>query len=242
MLSPILEKSENGLANTMLSILLETSDFLVVDKPAGILVHRHHRFPNERPMLQRVRDQIGCHVWPIHRLDRQTSGCLLMAKSKEHVPALSEALTLGQKYYWAVVRGYFTSLDPIVIETPIQISKDMFKDAKSIIHCIGRTKDPRCSLLRVQPMTGRNHQVRRHVRDLNHPILHDGDHGDSRINRWWRENKGLRRLALHAYKIQLTYNEVTHNVNSPFPDDLSQVFRHMPWWESAQEVTVELTT
>ena len=103
-------------------ILYQCADFVIINKPAGILVHRHHRFPNERPILQRIRDQLGQHVWLVHRLDRQTSGCLIIALRSQVVQELALALQAGQKIYWAFVRGYFPTIDPVVINTPIKVS------------------------------------------------------------------------------------------------------------------------
>jgi len=214
-------------------ILYQCADFVIINKPAGILVHRHHRFPNERPILQRIRDQLGQHVWLVHRLDRQTSGCLIIALRSQVVEELALALQAGQKTYWAFVRGYFPTIDPVVINTPIKVSDNNYQPAESTVQCIGRSVEPRCSLLEVLPKTGRNHQVRRHVRDLHHPILHDGDHGDSRVNRFWRENRGLSRLALHAGKLEFQYKNQHFFSHAALADDLQNVFQGMPWWDNA---------
>ena len=211
----------------MISILYQDQHIVIIDKPAGVLVHSHPRFPDEIPLVQRVRDQMGQPVWPVHRLDRQTSGLLIFALSPDFVEPMAESLRLGQKTYWAFVRGRFPHDEPITVEKPIK-----GKEARSIVRCLGRSIEPRCSLLEVFPKTGRNHQVRRHVRDLHHPILHDGDHGDSRVNRWWRENMSLKRLALHAGILHIEYQGDTLEIHSPLPQDLSTVFENMPWWNT----------
>ena len=202
--------------------------FVVVAKPPGVSVHRQSRFPNERPMLQQVRDYFGKKVWPVHRLDRQASGCLIFAFSNSDVAHLANALALGKKYYIALVRGYFHELKPIVISTPIKTPTG-YKDAKSSVVCLGRSTNPRCSVLRVQPHTGRHHQVRRHVRDLNHPIIHDGDHGDSRVNRWWREKMNVSRLGLHACELDLP--TINLKIVCPLFVDHYQVFKNLPFWD-----------
>ena len=213
----------------MISILYQDQRIVIIDKPAGVLVHSHPRFPDEIPLVQRVRDQLGQPVWPVHRLDRQTSGLLIFALSPEIVEPMAEALRQGQKTYWAFVRGnFFPHDEPITVDTPIK-----GKEARSIVRCLARSTEPRCSLLEVLPKTGRNHQVRRHVRDLHHPILHDGDHGDSRVNRWWRENMGLSRLALHAGIVNIEYQGIILEIHSPLPEDLRTVFMNMPWWNNA---------
>ena len=217
----------------MLTILYQTHNIIIIDKPAGVLVHSHPRFPDEIPLVQRLRDQIGQPVWPVHRLDRQTSGVLIFALSPQMVESTAEALRQGQKTYWTFVRGQFPHDDTITVETPIK-----GKTAKSFIRCLGRGPEPRCSLLEVQPQTGRNHQVRRHVRDLHHPILHDGDHGDSRVNRWWRENMGLSRLALHAGVVSISIDGQPMTIRSPLAADLCTVFEQMDWWPSIQKQIV----
>ena len=219
----------------MLTILYQDQRIIIIDKPAGVLVHSHPRFPDEIPLVQRVRDQLGQPVWPVHRLDRQTSGILIFALSPEFVESMAETLRQGQKTYWAFVRGSFPHDEPITVDTPIK-----GKEALSVVRCLGRSTKPRCSLLEVLPKTGRNHQVRRHVRDLHHPILHDGDHGDSRVNRWWREDMGLKRLALHAGKLHLQYQDHTLAIHSPLPEDLRIVFESMPWWNQVVTTRPEL--
>ena len=100
----------------------------------------------------------------------------------------------------ALCRGVYKGESPKICTNPMKV-KGVFKEASSRIQCLATMDEPRCSLFFVQPHTGRYHQVRRHVRDQTHPILGDSEHGDSKINRWWRENMGLQRLALHAYSI-----------------------------------------
>ena len=208
-------------------------DFVVIDKPAGILVHSNPRFPNEYPILQRLRNQLGQHVYPVHRLDRQTSGCLIFALQPDPVSYLSQALRAGTKSYWAFVRGAFPYDDAITIETPVKTKRGNYLPAKSTVRCIAKCTNPRSSLLCVEPVTGRHHQVRRHVRDLHHPILHDGDHGDSRVNRMWKKQFGLSRLALHCYSITLYYQEEEFSFFSPLHDDLAAVFCKIPLWKEA---------
>ena len=221
----------------MLPILHQDQRIVIIDKPAGVLVHSHPRFPDEIPLVQRVRDQLGQSVWPVHRLDRQTSGILIFALSPEFVEPMAESLRQGQKTYWAFVRGNFPHDTPITVDTPIK-----GKEARSIVRCLGRSTEPRCSLLEVLPKTGRNHQVRRHVRDLHHPILHDGDHGDSRVNRWWRENMGLSRLALHAGVLNILHQGQRLDIHAPLPEDLRTVFKQLPWWDEVVKTQSKLVS
>ena len=215
-----------------LHILFQQPGWFVCAKIPGVSVHKQPRFPKEHTIAQRLREQLGQPVQLVHRLDRQTSGCLLVATEPALVTPLAKALAAGQKTYLAFVRGYFPTLEEQKVKTPIK-HKGKHLEASSTVRCIARGREPRSSALIVHPHTGRNHQVRRHVRDLHHPILHDGDHGDTRANRWWRENMGLTRLGLHALRIELTMDGTTHRIECPIFADHHRVFSQLEWWSDA---------
>ena len=99
--------------------------------------------------------------------------------------------------------------------------------------CSDGASDPRSALVRVQPRTGRRHQVRRHLRDVDHPILGDTSHGDSRENVRWRAEHGLQRLALHCLHLAFPWDGVRHEVFCPPAADLVTVWRQQPWWLDA---------
>ena len=219
-----------------LPVLAETDGWIIVAKPPRLLVHRnvHHR--SAQACLQWVRDQVGRRVYPIHRLDFQASGCLVFAKDRALAGPLHDALRAGQKTYLAFVRGHFSYEGEVTVDTPMKDDNGNLKDALSHVSCIGRSHEPRCSLLRVRPTTGRFHQVRRHVRDLNHPCIGDSEHGDTRVNRWWRENSPANRLGLHCLHLSLPMPDgSTTHVSSPLFEDHHAVFSTMPWWDDARE-------
>ena len=218
-------------------MLDESDDWIVVAKPPRLLVHRNMYHPKAEACLQWVRDQTGQRVYPIHRLDYQTSGCLLFAKTRSWAGPLQTALRDGQKTYLAFVRGHFNREGPVTINTPMKDDKGILKDAESLVDCLGRSHDPRCSLLRVRPKTGRFHQVRRHVRDLHHPCIGDSEHGDTRVNRWWREHSRANRLGLHCFRMELTVeNGQTISVECPLFEDHHTVFQSLPWWDEAVQL------
>jgi len=181
-------------------ILYEDEGCVVVAKPPCMLTHGHPRFPNEVSLIERIQDQMQREMFIVHRLDRGASGCLLISKSSTRVQGYKECLKRGVKSYLALCRGVYKGGSPIVCTNPMKVN-GVLKEASSRIQCLATMEEPRCSLFFVQPHTGRYHQVRRHVRDQTHPILGDSEHGDSKINRWWRAHMGLKRLALHAYSI-----------------------------------------
>lgn len=220
-----------------LPVLAEGPGWVVVAKPPGMLVHRAELLPGVEVALQVVRDQVGRYVYPIHRLDRQASGCLLFATDPALAGPLSAALASpdAQKTYLAFVRGHFAADAPVVVDTPMKDDNGIPKEALSVVICLGRSREPRCSLLRVEPRTGRYHQVRRHVRDLHHPILGDADHGDSKVNREWRETRGNYRLGLHAARLSLPLPDGGRiEAECPIFADHARIWSTLPWWDEAR--------
>ncbi len=220
-----------------LAVLAQTDDWVVVAKPPGLLVHRSELMPGAEAALQVVRDQLGRHVYPIHRLDRSASGCLLFATTREWAGPLSAAMAdeSARKTYLAFVRGSFTEHGPVAIDTPMKDDNGILREAHSVVWCVGRSPEPRCSLLRVEPRTGRYHQVRRHVRDLHCPIIGDTDHGDSHVNRWWRDTYGPMRLGLHCLSLDIPLPSGGRlSTVCPLFTDQATLWARLPWWDAAR--------
>lgn len=226
-----------------LTILAEGPGWVVVAKPPALLVHRSEMTPRAPAAVQVLRDQLRRWVFPIHRLDRSASGCLLFATEREMAGPLSASLNAddARKVYLAFVRGRFTQDGPVQVDTPMLDDNNLLKEASSTVWRLGASHEPRCSLLRVEPRTGRWHQVRRHVRDLTHPVIGDTDHGDSKVNRWWREEGGVRRLGLHCLSLSLTLPTGERlDVTCPLFKDLAEPFSRLPWWDEARAACPEL--
>jgi tRNA pseudouridine65 synthase len=228
-----------------LPILARGERYVVVAKPSGLLVHRTPIAPADNiAVIQILRDQLGQKVWACHRLDRATSGCLVMALDpgwvKEVVAGLQSES--AEKRYIALVRGNMRGYEkPTAVDTPIKVKPGKIKEALTIVQRIAGSSDPRCSLALATPRTGRNHQVRRHLRDLNHPVIRDAVHGDSKCNKYWTAEWGLKRLALHCLSLDIPIPEGERiRVVCPIPADLSHVLHRMPWWNSAVEAIPEL--
>ncbi|WP_208607803.1 tRNA pseudouridine(65) synthase TruC [Rodentibacter myodis] len=203
----------------MLDILYQDEWLIAVNKPAGMLVHRSWLDTHETQfVMQTLRDQIGQHVFPIHRLDRPTSGVLLFALKSEiaHLMCLQFEQKTVQKSYLAIVRGYVQGSGKIDYPLKIQLDKiaDKFSQEEKapqqaitdyeglkiveMPYSAGRYATSRYSLLRLIPHTGRKHQLRRHCKHIFHPILGDTQYGDLHQNRALTENTGCKRLFLHA--------------------------------------------
>lgn len=204
--------------------LLYVDDHLVVaNKPSGLLVHRGWDNDDDVAMF-RVRDAIGSYVYPVHRLDRGTSGALLFARTREAAAALCSAFEHGavDKTYLALVRG--APPDHGVIDHPIPKSEGGARVlARTRFRVVARSTVDRCSLVEAKPETGRLHQVRRHLRHIDHPLVGDVNHGSGEINRRYRAAYALHRLALHARRLSFAHPATGAPVDvvAPVPDDLA---------------------
>lgn len=230
-----------------LSVLYHDDVLVAVDKPSGLLVHRSWIAREATEFaLQRVRDQIGQRVYPVHRLDRPTSGILLFAKDPDTARLVTEQFAERQvlKIYHAVVRGYLTDgvLDYPLKEELDKIADklaDQNKEAQSAVtayRCLQQVELPfavskkhatsRYSLMELTPKTGRKHQLRRHMSHLRHPIIGDSNHGDGRHNRFFREHFGLQRLMLAATTLAFEHPHTKKavRIELPIPNDLLKPF------------------
>ncbi len=199
-----------------LPVLWRDERLVAVHKPAGWLVHRTGLDAHEtRFVVQTLRDQLGQRVYPVHRLDKGTSGVLLMALDSDAARLMAQAFEAREvdKRYVAFVRGWLP--DAVQVDHPLK-PDDAPADAQpqpavTDFHCLLRAEWPeamdgqhattRASLVAATPQTGRRHQIRRHLKHLSHPIIGDATHGKGPLNRWWAERLGRQRLWLHACEL-----------------------------------------
>jgi 23S rRNA-/tRNA-specific pseudouridylate synthase len=146
------------------------------------------------------------------------------------------AIRNGNKKYIALVRGAWDYDKEIIVDRPLIIN-EIKKNARTKFTCLATLEGEyeRSSLLLCEPLTGRTHQIRRHAQKLGHPIIGDSEHGDSKVNRWWREEKGLNRLALHCFSIEFTLKDETHSCVAPLPESFRQVLQQTLLWQPAVE-------
>jgi tRNA pseudouridine65 synthase len=196
---------------------------VVVNKPSGLLVHRG--WDNDDDVaLFRVRDALGGqHVHPIHRLDRGTSGALLFARDRDTAAKLANAIEHGgiEKRYLALVRG--APPQSGVIDHPVPKGEDGPRvPALTRFRLVAASPVDRCALVEARPETGRLHQVRRHLRHINHPLIGDVKHGSGPVNRHYRATYNLHRLALHAHFLAFAHpvSGARIEVTAPIPKDL----------------------
>ena len=206
----------------MLEVLFEDEELVVINKPAGLLVHKTAlAFGEEENALIQLRDQIGSWVAPVHRLDRATSGCLLFAKNEQVLPSL-QSLFMDraiEKRYLCIVRGIPAQKEGL-IDHPLTSERSgklqeaqskyrVLREAELPFDSTGRYPTSRYSLLEVELLTGRTHQIRRHLAHIRHYILGDRKHGDNKQNTYFETHFGLQNLLLHSWKLDFTH-PLTH--------------------------------
>ncbi len=229
-------------------ILLETPSVVVVAKPAGVAVHRGWA-EDRYPLLQRVRDTLGGNwVYPVHRLDRATSGAVLFAKSSEYAAQISEGFrnSIQEKRYLALTRGVVPEFGYIDHPVPRHKSKQSER-VPAVTSFVRLAVQGRYSWVLVRPETGRLHQIRRHFKHLSHPLVGDVNYGKGPINRSFRAEVGLHRLALHALGLSFEdpLSKEIVRVHAPLPDDLAGPMRAfglpddlvnlLPWQEGHEK-------
>jgi tRNA pseudouridine65 synthase len=201
------------------TILHRDDRVVVVDKPAGTIVHRGWA-DDDDPLLQRVRDAIGAWVYPIHRLDRGASGCVVFALDPAAARILCDAFaTAGvDKRYLAITRGH--PPEHIVLDHPIPRAPG--EERVPAVTEIRRLDTfGRYALVEACPKTGRLHQIRRHLKHLACPLIGDVKYGKGEHNRLFRDHHDLHRLALHAASISFTHPDGTRvTVDAPLAPDL----------------------
>ncbi len=224
-----------------LPILYRDEHYIAVSKPPNLLVHRSPISRDETFLLQRLRDQIGRRVYPVHRLDRPTSGVIVFGLNSEAAAALcSEFEGRGvEKRYLAVVRGWTDEQG--LIDYPLREEKWMeAQEAQTEYRRlatvrlpipVGRYPEARYSLLEVRPLTGRYHQIRKHFHHIFHPLVGDTTHGEGRHNRLFREHFAINRLLLHASSLRFRhpYRDEVMLIQAPVSEELQRLFERLGW-------------
>ncbi len=225
-------------------VLFEDKSILVMNKPSGILVH-----PVEDALAKNARGEETCisilrrhchaHVFPVHRLDRATSGAVLFAKSALVASELGKQIARCEieKEYVALVRGWLMAKVDVChpvwneIRTKRVEAQTEFAPLEKFEISVpsGNHASSRYSLVSAFPKTGRYHQIRQHFKHLSHPIVGDSTHGDGVHNRIFREHFDCHRLFLHAVSLTFLHPETRLPVvvKSSLPIDLERVLRSL---------------
>lgn len=200
-----------------LRLLFHDEHLAVCDKPSGLAVHRGWA-PERDVAMRRVRDALGARVFPVHRLDRGTSGVLVFARTAAAAAALGRAFADGsvEKRYLALVRG--VPPEAVVIDHAVPAGEDS-EERVAAVTAIARLEVflERYSLVEARPRTGRLHQVRRHLKHISCPLIGDVKYGKGEHNRLFRERYDLHRLFLHAATIAFPHPATGERVEFEAP-------------------------
>ena len=212
-------------------IIYEDQDLIVINKPYGYFVHKSSLdAKSEHILMYPVRDYVGSHVYPIHRLDRKTTGVLLFAKSKASLIQFNKTFEERRtvKTYVTICRGFMQ--DEGIIDYPLKTESGKSQEAITRYRVIHKSEidlahknfsTSRYSLVMFYPETGRMHQIRRHAAHIFHPIVADRPHGCNKQNKLLGENLDIHHMPLHAISLVLpnTQNENAFSFFAPLPPE-----------------------
>ncbi|QTE23133.1 pseudouridine synthase [Polaribacter cellanae] len=226
------------------TIIFEDEHILCVSKPNNMLVHHAHHSRNiaeETSLLQLIKDEKGLKVYPIHRLDRKTSGIILLAKEKEFVSKFQKLFTNNkiEKTYYGIVRGF--SPDEKTIDSPVKGGDaNTHKEALTYLQTLEKItlnipvkpyNSSRYSLVELKPKTGRMHQLRVHANKISYPLIGDPKYGDKNHNVMFEENFNCKKMFLHAGKLEFTHPFSSEKLilKANFPKDWISLFKEFSW-------------
>jgi tRNA pseudouridine65 synthase len=227
-----------------LDLIFEDEFIICVNKPNNVLVHHAYHSRNvadELSLLQAIQQQFQIKVYPIHRLDRKTSGIILLAKQKGFVAKFQELFTKNaiDKVYYGIVRGH--SPNEKTIDSPVK-GRDakVHKEALTILKQLATIvldipvkpyDTSRYSLVELQPKTGRMHQLRVHMNKISHPLIGDAKYGDKNHDHMFANHLGFKNLFLHAGQLNFKhpYSGAQLLLKANFPKDWTDLFEKFSW-------------
>src|SRR5574343_24624 len=201
--------------NKTLEIVYQDEFLVAINKPHGLLVHRSPMAADASEFaIQLLRDQLGSKVFPTHRLDRKTSGVLLFALDEETNSLMQQAFVNRDvaRTYKALVRGFIPEKGTI----DYALTTDDGKTQDAITHYermetfelpipFGKHATSRYSLVKLDPETGRMHQLRKHLAHIFYPIIGDRPHGCNKQNKFFLEQWQMNKMLLHAEEISFDH-------------------------------------
>lgn len=231
-----------------LPIIYQDDHLIAVHKPAGLLVHRTALARGEKHfLLQTLRDQVGQRVYPVHRLDRPTSGLIVMALSSEVASGLVEEFSTQRvaKRYLAVVRGIGPESERIdyalreedgsrpKAEMPAMAAVTEVRrlDSVELPVSVDRYPSSRYSLMEARPLTGRRHQIRRHLSRRGYPIIGDARHGKGLHNRFFADQLDCPQLLLASVGLSFRHpvSGDTLSLSCALDPVMTRLFERFGW-------------
>ena len=204
-------------------IIYLDENIIAINKPYGYFVHKTSLDATSSKILMKLlRDQIGQYVYPVHRIDRKTTGVLLYALDKDTQVKINKSFEERQtdKSYIAICRGFLPDSGTIDYDLLTESGKPQQAitqyttlEKVEIEVQSGKFKTSRYSLVQFNPVTGRMHQIRRHASHIFHPIIGDRPHGCNKQNKLFLENYNLIEMMLHAHKISIIHPHTKEKLN-----------------------------
>ena len=207
----------------MVKRIIHNDDFcLIINIPSNLLVHHSYYARNiEEESLAELLRNHGIEAYPVHRLDRKTSGLILFAKKKEYIVDFQRLFeeNIIQKKYLALVRGFIPESG--VIDSPVKNDRGNYKEAETHFICLKHIElsipvEPyetaRYSVVEFTPKTGRMHQLRIHANKIAHPIIGDPKYGNRHHNHMFIEKFGIDKLFLHAKSLEFIHPFTKENI------------------------------
>ena len=208
-----------------------------------VVHHAYHsrNVADETSLLQLIQEEKGLKVHPIHRLDRKTSGIILLAKETKYVSKFQELFTSQaiEKIYYGVVRGFSPATKDI--DSPVKgkdgkVHKEALTHLKTLENVtleipVKPYDSSRYSLVAMQPKTGRMHQLRVHTSKISHPLIGDLKYGDKNHDVMFEENFGWKNLFLHAGKLTFKhpFTDADLVLKADFPKYWMHLFKEFSW-------------
>lgn len=240
-------------------ILYQDDRVVAINKPPGMLVHRSHLSRERHVVLQALRDQLDKRLYPVHRLDRATSGVLVFALDPDTAHDLNRAFTeqTVEKTYLAIVRGWPDPGEGSVARPVRDDARDTHREALTRYKRLAMAELPianrrhptsRYALMALAPQTGRRHQLRIHMERIAHPVIGDTTHGDGEHNRLFRQHLATHRLMLHASFLKIPKPENFEKAlafHAPLRGEFAHALEQLGWREAVTpfaEVTVDMTS
>ncbi len=228
----------------MIEILYQDDALIAVNKPANLAVHRSKFVgPADEFLIDLLREQIGGNVQLAHRLDRATSGVLLVARNKEVAAALGAQFMARtvHKQYLVVVRGWPEPAEGLV-DYPLPGSRDPGprREARTRYQCLATIEVPieldrypqqRYALLLAEPESGRFRQIRKHLAHIHHPVIGDCQHGRGDHNRLYKQHFGCNRMLLHAWRTSFAHplSGEPMTIEAPLDQAYSRLLERFGW-------------
>ncbi|KPM78483.1 MULTISPECIES: 23S rRNA pseudouridine(955/2504/2580) synthase RluC [Pseudoalteromonas] len=222
------------------AILFEDKYLMVINKPSGMAVHGGSGLSYGLIEALRVLRPEERSLELVHRLDRDTSGCLLISKRRSVLTDLHKQLRekTMEKNYWALVDGQWDSKTKNVTEG---LRKNTLKSGERVVRVDNTEGKPshtrfrvleryaECSLVQASPVTGRTHQIRVHTQCKGHPIACDDKYGVAEFDQYVNKLTGLNRLFLHAHDLRFMHpkNETTMHVEAPLDNALQNCIKKL---------------